>query len=770
MSTTAAPRAETAVPAEGAAAGGAGTDEQGWPAWCWWLGVAVAALLAWAVLTWPLAMHLDHFWTMRGNETARSQPNFSTRPGAMASGDHMQNVFIQSVVVDNLRERRNPFLDLREGTAGLGTLRTTSLDLPWMPLVGLLWPLVGLVAAYNLTLLLASVVTALAAFGWLRRHLRWPLVAAAGALAYACMPHRMFQLTSHFNAVMWWAFPAALWAFEVTVERYQSERRWRWPAVGLVAVVLTVALSGEYHLTLYMTALLAFVALWSVGAALAAGRPLPAGPAVVALAAIATGAAYAVLVFRYAFKGAVAGENGDYEQVVLYAPESLLALVKKTFGTQGEGLVYVGWALLLLAIGGLVLAVVRRRQAVLPYAVLLLPLLLLTYGPRADIGPIRPYRFFFDHLPFLSMQRVPERLMVVTALILVLLAMTAVEELGERWLRRAERARAAAAATAALAAAVADGAGVSGPAVTATVAAGDPAAGTDRPHDGHDQGSHRAGQGGGATGEGEPHPATVDGGAPGPGETEPAGEVAGEAADRGVVERPSWLDEGAATAREADREVAPSRRAAQRLAERWPRLAPVLDWWDHSPLTTPRRLAAGALVVATLLLLADYRVSDNRLQPDLADNRVVTALHKAGDDAGPVLGLPALKPTVTWNSATTYLAAQSRRRSLNAYNQTPANWLEDRMARLAPLNRGVVEADAMAVLQVTGTRHVLVVDEPRVFARGQWQEVVDRLVGSGAFRLVERDGPLALLEVTGAQRPTPGGDQPERGVDPVTQV
>ena len=714
MSTTAAPRAETAVPSEGAAVGRAGTDEPGWPAWWWWLGVAVAALLAWAVLTWPLAIHLDHFWTMRGNETARSQPNFSTRPGAMASGDHLQNVFIQSVVVDNLRELRNPFMDLREGTAGLGTLHTTSLDLPWMPLVGLLWPLVGLAAAYNLTLLLASVATALAAFGWLRRHLRWPPVAAAGALAYACMPHRMFQLTSHFNAVMWWAFPAALWAFEVMVERYQTERRWRWPAVGLVAVVLTVALSGEYHLTLYMTALLAFVALWSVGAALATGRPLPAGPAVVALAAIAIGAAYAVLVFRYAFKGAVAGENGDYEQVVLYAPASLLALVQKTFGTQGEGLVYVGWALLLLAIGGLVLTVSRRRAAILPYAVLLLPLLLLTYGPRADVGPIRLYRFLFDHAPFLSMQRVPERLMVVTALVLVLLAMTAVEELGQRWLRRAEPAHATVPDDEAL---VADTAA--------------------------------------------PQPAAAAEGAP-PGTDELAGQAG--------VERPAWLDEPA-TPPEAGGEAASApRRAAGVLAERWPRLAPVLAWWDRSPLTTPRRLAAGALVVATLLLLADYRVSDNRLQPDLADNRVVTALHKAGDEAGPVLGLPALKPTVTWNSATTYLAAQSRRRSLNAYNQTPANWLEDRMARLAPLNRGVVDADAMAVLQVTGTRHVLVVDEPRVFARGQWQEVVDRLVGTGAFRLVERDGPLALLEVTGAQQPTPGGDQPKRGIDPVTQV
>jgi hypothetical protein len=149
---------------------------------------------------------------------------------------------------------------------------------------------------------------------------------------------------------------------------------------------------------------------------------------------------------------------------------------------------------------------------------------------------------------------------------------------------------------------------------------------------------------------------------------------------------------------------------------------------------------------------------------------VVSALRKAGDDAGPVLGLPALKPTVSWNSATTYLAAQSRRRTLNAYNQTPARWLEDRMDRLAGLNRGLVEPDALTVLRITGTRQVVVVDEPRVFAPGQWQEVVDRLVASGAFRLVVTDGPLALLEVTGAQRPSSGGNRPNSGFDPVTQV
>jgi hypothetical protein len=158
---------------------------------------------------------------------------------------------------------------------------------------------------------------------------------------------------------------------------------------------------------------------------------------------------------------------------------------------------------------------------------------------------------------------------------------------------------------------------------------------------------------------------------------------------------------------------------------------------------------AAALVLTTALLLADYRVSGNRLEPDRAGNRVVAALREAGDGAGPVLGVPILPQAVTWNSATTYLAAQSRRRTLNAYNQTPAPWLAERVARLDPLNRGQADPAALQVLRQTGTRQLLVVDEPRVFGPGQWQAVVDRLVASGHFHLTARDGPLALLELTG---------------------
>ncbi len=566
--------------------------------------MALATLLAWTALTWPLAIHLDHIWTLKGNRSVAREPNFVARPGALASGDWLQNVFIESAVVDNLRELRDPFLDLREGAAGPTPLRTTSLDVPWTLVLALVWPLAGLIPAYNATLLLSTLLTGLVTFGWLRRHTRWPLLAAAGALAYTFTPNHVFQLTSHFNAVMWWAFPAAAWAFEVAVDRHRAGARWRGPALTLAAVVLLVGLSGEYHLDLYLAGLLAFLVAWSLAGAALARRPLPWGPALAAMAAVALSAGYVLAAFQLAFKGTVAGENGSWSQVVLYAPSSVWALVRKTFGTQGEGLIYVGWPLLLLAAAGVVVVVVaavaRRRERTLAYAVLIFPLLMLTYGPRADLGPFRPYRFLFDHLPFLSLQRVPERLMVVTAMVLVLLAVVAVDAL--------------------------------------------------------------------------------------------AGAVAGAA--------------------------------------------------------TARRLGAVALLLATVLLLVDYRVSENRLQPDLADNQVVAALRAGGDAAGPIVGVPVLGPEVTWNSATTYLAAQSRRRSLNAYNQTPAPWLAERLTSLEPLNRGSADPAILDLLGATGTNQVVVIDEPRVFGEGQWQATVDALLASGHFRLVAREAPLALLERT----------------------
>ena len=575
--------------------------------WLPWSGVALAALALFTVFSWPLAANPGGLWSMVGNDTTAGQWQFYDRAGAMSGGDQLQNIFIDSVIVDNARELREPYLDLREGAAGPSPLRTTSLNLPWTPVVGLLWPLTGLVPAYNATLALSTVATALAAFGLLRRHTRWPLLAMAGALVYAASPHRMYQLSVHFNAVMWWAFPAAAWAFDAALTRHRAGRSWWRPALALAAVVAVVGVSGEYHLALYMAGLLGFLAVWAVGAALVARRggeprPVPLGPAVVALVSVVTASGYVLAAFGYVFRGSVGGGNGRWEEVVLYAPDSLRALVTKDFGESGEGMVYLGAIVLLLALAGLVTAVTRGgRPSLLPWAVLTLPLFVLTFGPTLKAGPVDVYRWVFDHVPFLELQRVPQRLMVVTALVVVLLAVAGADRLA--------------------------------------------------------------------------------------------------------------------------RAALPGRRAG--------------------------KLAAAGLVVVTLLVLADYRISDNRISDARTGNDVMTALRAAGDEAGPILGVPVSNQTTTWTSVHTYTGAITRRRTLNAYNQTPAPWLGERLARLEPLNRGIADPSALEVLRETGTRQVLVVDEPHIFRPGEYDATVRALAASGRFRVAVADGPMTLLDVTG---------------------
>ena len=149
----------------------------------------------------------------------------------------------------------------------------------------------------------------MAAFAWLRRHTRWQLLAAAGALAYACTPHRMFQLTSHFNAVMWWAFPAALLAFEVMLERRRAGRPWGWPAAGLAADHPDGGRQRRVPPHPLPDRPARVPGRLDAGGRLAGRKRVP-GPLAAVTATLAVACAYVLGVFQAVFKGTVAGENG----------------------------------------------------------------------------------------------------------------------------------------------------------------------------------------------------------------------------------------------------------------------------------------------------------------------------------------------------------------------------------------------------------------------------------------------------------------------------
>jgi hypothetical protein len=576
----------------------------------WWLAALLAASVATLWITWPLPLHMTQIWSVKlpGSSQLGAPPR-----DAFAGTDALQTMHVNRVVIDDVLHLRQPYLDTVSGAAGPEPLRTTSLDLPWTPVVALILPFAGLVAAYNSTLLLSSVATVLCAFGFLRRHTRFALLALAGALLYAFLPGRVFQLSLHFNAVMWWAFPAAAWALEATMERHQEGRRWLAPGGWLVAVTLTVGLSGEYHHVLYLTGMIGFLVVWRLVAARLRQRPVPAGPAVLALGAVAATDVYVIGSFKWVFGGGVAGENGQYAEALRYAPRGLLALINKNPGELGEGLVYVGLPVALLALAGVVVALVRRRGEA-AYAVLVVPVLFLTFGPAADHALARalravglpagadPYRRIFDLVPFLQLQRVSARLLVLAALLLILLAVIAVDA--------------------------------------------------------------------------------------------------------------------------------------------------VAGWAGRSPRPVLAGIASVALVAATVWALNDYRILRTVLRPAYTENEVLTALEATGDRAGPFLGLPVYGQTYPWNAASTYLASQTGRRVLNAYNQSSTSWLNARAAALAPLNQGRADPAAIETLRSTGTRQVVVINESHVYCCGtDWRAVVDQLVASGQFRLVVDDPPFALLEL-----------------------
>jgi hypothetical protein len=585
----------------------------------WWMAALLVSVVATLWITWPMPIHMTQLWSVRlpGSAQLDAPP-----PEAFSGNDALQTMHVNRAVIDDALHLREPFLDLASGVGGPEPLRTTSLDVPWTPVMALILPFAGLVAAYNATLLLSTVATALLAFGFLRRHTRFPLLALAGAVLYAFVPGRVFQLSLHFNAVMWWAFPAAAWALEAMLERHLQGRRWLGAGGWLAAVVVVlVGLSGEYHHVLYLSGMVGFLVVWWLVAAALRHRPLPLGPAALAAASVVAADAYVLASFRWVFGGGVAGENGQYAEAVRYAPRGLLTLIEKNPGELGEGLVYLGLPVALLALAGAVVALARRRGEA-AYVALALPVLFLTFGPAADRaldralravglpGGAEPYRWIFETVPFLQLQRVSARLLVLAALLLILLAVIALDAAGERLLG-------------------------------------------------------------------------------------PAGDGAGSLRPRGMA-----------------------------------------------------AFLAVALLAGSVWALNDYRIFRTVLRPAHTGNAVVTALESSGDRAGPFLGLPVLGQTVPWNAASTYLASQTGRRTLNAYNQSSLRWLDERSAALAPLNQGEATPAALSVLRATGTRQVVVIDESHVYCCGKdWHQVVERLVDSGQFRLVVDDAPFALLEL-----------------------
>ncbi len=283
------------------------------------------------------------------------------------------------------------------------------------------WPLFALfgpVVAWNLFVLGSLVAAGAAALAWLRALGLGRAAALAGGLAFALAPYRVEQSSGHLLGAISLLLPVALWAFEKALAaRRDSSRSARrrarsWDALAAVALA-SIAASGQVNLAL---GAIPFFALYAI--CRTRDRKSLRG----ALAAIALSVLAGFAVQRAVIAGSLDAGGRSLAEVRFYSAE-LLDFVSRTERHGSESFVLLGWALPLVAIGGLVLLVRARRWGLTTaLAVGALVPALLALGTNFPL-----YEPLWNVFPPLRYPRVPERLMPIACLALAALVAIAVD-------------------------------------------------------------------------------------------------------------------------------------------------------------------------------------------------------------------------------------------------------------------------------------------------------------------------------------------------------
>ena len=324
--------------------------------------------------------------------------------GEAAPGDHLQTGYNLWLVGHQLEHGRAPW---RDPYSFQPEVKPRWNFAGW-PFGYVYWPLqavLGTVLAWNVFVLLgflgAGGFTAL----WLRAVGTPRGASLAGGLAFAMAPYLQAQWSAgHLLGWISMLLPLSLYA----LERARKGSYW-WLALAGGALV-SIPLSGQLHLALGAIPFFAAYALVRLPWAALLGVP-------------ALGAG--LLADALAVQGTTGASGRQFRQVEYYSASAPDFLSRSTH--MLEGIVYVGWTVVVLAAAGLVALILRRRwgMALVLGLGALIPIL-FSLG-----GNLPGYHFIWQHVPGLRNTRVPERMMPIACLALAGLVAVAVSRL--RW-------------------------------------------------------------------------------------------------------------------------------------------------------------------------------------------------------------------------------------------------------------------------------------------------------------------------------------------------
>ena len=329
--------------------------------------------------------------------------------GEAAPGDHLQSAYRLWLPGHQLENGSYPWRDpysFRPVADPQLNPAAWPFGIPFWPL----WRALGVVAGWNVFVLLGLIAAGLLTYAWLRELELGVGAALVGGLAFEVAPYRLEQTAAgHLLAPVSALLPLSLWTFE------RARRGSRWWLLPSALAIASIPASGQVHLALGAVPFyLAYVLV----------RTRATWPVVAAVVGVLLAAAAGVLVWLATIDGSI-GEGGRSLRQVGRFSADWLDFVVRHDRHGSESFVFLGWLTPLVAIAGLVLLIRWRSYglAALLGAATLVPVV-LALGTTTPI--YEAVRFVVWPLRY---PRVPERLMPIACLAIAALVAFAVDAL-----------------------------------------------------------------------------------------------------------------------------------------------------------------------------------------------------------------------------------------------------------------------------------------------------------------------------------------------------
>ena len=340
------------------------------------------------------------------------------------AGDHLQLYYRFWILGDTLFGRSSPYRNNYEFSSAPDHKQPLAGYFFPSSLVFLLFGWLGPAGGYNAALLAGFVFSGLAMYALVFHYSRDRIAALVGGTAFAAAPFVSISMLG--------GHPICLAAFFVPLTILLLERllltRSRRTAI-LAGVVIIMLADNDMH-ALYFVALLCplFVARHFAGLRPRAwaGEMRALLVPILIVAALA-GAAVAFKLSLLPPSGSVGGPSRTLQEIAHYSPNP--KDIFRRDGIAASAYVYPGAAIVLVAVLGLAVAVLRRRRTpedrglfrvALLFSTLFAISLVLAFGPKFPINA--PYLFLYKHLPKFALLRQTSKLMLPASFALAALA------------------------------------------------------------------------------------------------------------------------------------------------------------------------------------------------------------------------------------------------------------------------------------------------------------------------------------------------------------